>query len=820
MSLFPGLRIRWCGDVEGPSIFKKKARKRCRASASAVKARCFHMQTEGVLNRHPIPRFLLASTLVYLVFVIYGSWVPLNFSPKPLGEALEQFAALPFADQAITSATDWATNCILLIPFTFLLGYLIRLARPGIRAFLSIFMAGVAGVALAFFLEFTQLYFPPRTVSQKDLLALSLGGFIGATAQLRWGGVVGQRLDALWRSEQGKSGLLKFLHLYLLVVLLFSILPLDLTISVVEIYHKWNEGRLILVPFSGLKGGVAEVGYELGSDLLIWLPVGLLLAMERGSSPVQTAIQVGLLAMGVELAQLFVYSRVTDISDPLLAALGGGLGAYLARREQKLITFISRRSSTFWYRAWLAWALSMLMVFWYPFDFSVSPALTENAANMLTRLPFLMLYQETEFHAINEIVRKIALFLPGGLLFGAALSRSVGSTGSGLLWLLILASVIEAGQLFLPGKVADTTDVLLFSIGGWLGLRLFEAFRSVGWKSSQSTLPKPAQTETPPASLADSTIAPSIFWKHPQLIAFALLAIGFAILAKLPGVPYNIKELIAPGSGGVFSIVGISLTLLWLINGHFLAIHKLSSPFRALWLLPLWLLVHALVTWILLRLSVPLESIHDIVGSPVLDWIWEFELIGRYVALHSAITMSILGAMILTARLSRDMPMGFLPIWCLWSLLLAGPLHAVIVGHAATDNLTELMRERGSFPYFMLLISGVFFASFSGTLLARLLAFGKHLLAKLSLILVAVVSSVACLWFGSEPMILKYGKVFSAWQFLLSSNRSNYIDGPQLWLHFAVAFTGYVLLVALLQYSSWKSMISRPCNANPASKRH
>ena len=285
-------------------------------------------------------------------------------------------------------------------------------------------------------------------------------------------------------------------------------------------------------------------------------------------------------------------------------------------------------------------------------------------------------------------------------------------------------------------------------------------------------------------------------------------------------MPYNIKELIAPGTGGVWSVVGLSLTLLWLINGHFLAIRYSGTPFRVFCILPLWLLVHALVTWILLRLSVPMESIHDIVGSPVLDWVWEFELIGRYVALHSAIALPMLGALILTTRLSRGGASGRLTVWFILMLLLAGPLHAVIVGHAATDNLTELMREHGSFPYFMLLIFGVFFASLTATLLASLLVQRRHVLAKLFLIFLALFGSVACLWFGAEPMILKYGIVFSAWQFLLSSDRNHYIEGAQLWIHFAGAFAGYVFLVVLLQYVFWKSMISQPSNAKPARQRH
>lgn len=57
-------------------------------------------------------------------------------------------------------------------------------------------------------------------------------------------------------------------------------------------------------------------------------------------------------------------------------------------------------------------------------------------------------------------------------------------------------------------------------------------------------------------------------------------------------------------------------------------------------------------------------------------------------------------------------------------------------------------------------------------------------------------------------MIIKYGKVFSAWQFLLSPNRNNYIVGFQLWFRFAVAFGAYIALVAMLQYPFWKHCMS------------
>lgn len=761
--------------------------------------------------QHPTSQKAVAlATLAYLAFVIYGSWVPLNFSPLSLADALQRFLDLPFGEQAIESATDWATNGILLVPFTFLLGQGIKRWLPGAGAFASVMLAAIAGLLLAVFLEFSQIYFPPRTVSQKDILALSLGGIIGAVAQLRWGAVVEGWLEMLWRQEQGRSGLIRVLHAYLLVVLLFSILPLDLTVSVVEIYHKWAEGRLVLTPFGGSKGGIAEITYEFLSDLLLWLPVGLLLAMERRTTILGTATLVGLLAFGIEVAQLFVYSRVTDITDPLVAAMGGGLGGFLARRENRLKTLIGGLASHFWYRAWMAWAVIMLAVFWFPFDFSVTPDLPERAQGMWTRLPFLSLYQSTEFRAINEILHKIALFVPGGLLWGMASASSKNNATpqmrAGLLLMLILASLIEAGQLLLPGKFTDTTDILLCACGGWLGLRLTRFLLSKNWRLQKDTVQQTGARQAP-ATLANMAINSTAFSiKHTQIIAFAAIGISLLLIVRLPGVPYNIKELVAPGLAGFGSIACVAFALQWMINGHFLWLRSEQSARRLLLLLPFWLMGHALVSWFVLRLGVPLESIHDIVGSPVLDWAWEFEMIGRFIALHSAYNLALIGAILLAAGISGKKSKKLLGIWFIWCQPIAWILQTVIVTNAATDNLTELMREGGHFPYAALLFLGIFLASLAATLLASLATQANYRILKGALMALAATASIACLWFGSEPMIIKYGKVFSAWQFLLSPDRNHYISGPQLWLHFALAFSGYIGLVATLQYPFWKNM--------------
>lgn len=430
---------------------------------------------QGLNDRAATTRLLTTLGTIYLLFVFYGCWVPLHFQYVPLADAWQVFSALPFLDQSIASATDWATNFLLLIPLSCLWAQRFETHRHGFFVRLSVL---VACIALACFLEFSQLYFSGRTVSQKDILALSLGALAGVIVQSRWGASIEHWLGMLWQRESHQARLIRLLHVYLLVLFVFSVLPLDLTLSLVEIYHKWREGRVVLVPFSGLKGGPFDNAYETVTDLLIWVPVGLFWALERKSTLLKVAA-VGWLAAGlIECAQLFVYSRVTDVTDILLGGVGSALGGWLADRGRQTRFQLNDVPARFWGFLWILWALTILALFWFPYDFSLAEAGISELLQAATRLPFLMLFQQSELHAANEILRKIGYFLPGGMLLGLYLAAIRNRSGEYKAWsswrttvsVALVAIIVEGGQLFLPGKYADVTDALLETGGALLGL--------------------------------------------------------------------------------------------------------------------------------------------------------------------------------------------------------------------------------------------------------------------------------------------------------------------------------------------------------------
>jgi VanZ family protein len=217
--------------------------------------------------------------VLYLLFVIYGSLVPLRYVDRDWVDALDAFSHIPFLELGIQSRSDWVANFLLFVPLTFLAGMVLNRTDGVFSRLLVALALMVLAVGLAFGIEFTQLFFPQRTVSQNDILAEGLGGILGSTLHLVAGARAQVWLDGFWREQQAQDRATILLRSYLLVLLLFNVLPLDLTLSPVEIFHKWKEGRLLFVPFSGLTDGWSTGLYSVITDLLIWVPVGALWAV-------------------------------------------------------------------------------------------------------------------------------------------------------------------------------------------------------------------------------------------------------------------------------------------------------------------------------------------------------------------------------------------------------------------------------------------------------------------------------------------------------------------------------------------------------------
>jgi glycopeptide antibiotics resistance protein len=433
------------------------------------------------------PRSLLwLAALVYTAFVIYGSLVPLEFRALPWDEAVARFGAIPFLQLGIGSRADWVANLLLFIPLTFLwMGALSAGAGP-LRTALVTLTLIPAATALSVGIEFTQLFFPQRTVSQNDIYAETLGGVIGV---LVWWGAGSRFVDWLqsWQQTHARAALAERLAwVYLAGVLVYNVLPLDLTISLVEIFHQWRDGKVNLIPFGRLPDDAAYALYEIATDALIWTPLALLWRLDGTRSAWRVwGMTFGTAAL-LEFMQLFVYSRVSDVTDLFTAAAGAALGvwvgSHLAGREGPAGPRLK-------WLVWLPFVLAagwmgvLMFVFWFPFDFRTDGAFIKSRLDFVQRVPFEVYYFGTEFRAITEVLRKTLFFAPlGGLLsWGVARQPWLWRSPLFALSMLVLVgmpAIIELGQLMLPHKIVDATDWLLASMGGIAGYALFRVFNT------------------------------------------------------------------------------------------------------------------------------------------------------------------------------------------------------------------------------------------------------------------------------------------------------------------------------------------------------
>lgn len=419
--------------------------------------------------------------LGYLIFVVYGSLVPLRFHAHALTDAWEAFRDIRYLNLSIGSRADWVANILLFIPLAFFWSGTLWPARI-VRRVLTTLWIFVACLGLSLSIEFAQLFFPPRTVSLNDILAESIGAAVGVSAW--W--IFGQRLTAWlegWRSARGPLALsIRLLYLYAFVLFAYNLLPLDLTLSPVEIFHKWREGRVVLIPFSFVFSNPAEEFYGLLTDALIWVPVAFLWRLSPPTTRLTPILAVLLIAIFLEFLQLFVYSRVSDVTDIFTAGIGAGVGTWLSHRwgDQVPQGGTPKLQVWLWLCLGLLWTGLLATIFWYPFDFQTGRSFLAERLQSLHKVPFEAYYYGTEYRAATEVLHKVGFFLPLGVFFALWTTKIRHYSWRKMAgWFAIVAIGlvafgIEFGQLFLPGKNVDITDWGLETLGGILGYFLFK----------------------------------------------------------------------------------------------------------------------------------------------------------------------------------------------------------------------------------------------------------------------------------------------------------------------------------------------------------
>lgn len=451
-------------------------------SLQAGKPRPAHLREPAEDGRKPGNPGLvyLAFTVVYVAFLFYGCYVPFNFQPISLDTAWAVFTSPGYLTSARWGQADAVANIAMYIPLAFCaMG---AWTKEGRRSGWWIMAPSVVlfGAAMSLALEFGQVFLPERTASAHDVIAQAIGSVIGSGAWVAFGRPFTRFVRGLAdRKSAGKAVAVRLLYVYIAILLVMQLMPLTLTISVRRVVHKYRDGMITLWPLSDLMR-YSVLAIVLKS--LMYAPVGFLVATvtPRRKRPLLAGVIGGVaFAVLLEVAQVFVASRIATTTDLLLAAAGSALGALLA------VTLGPRARGEgvygTWWKAHGRWIMAGLTVAWVAvlliarWDRPGGPASMPVAWERLSNaagVPVLDMARHLGFlEGGVRIARELAVIATLGLFV-----RSVVGGGSRTRWLgatlvtIALAVALEAGRAFYSKYPPDLTLVLVGVVASALGV--------------------------------------------------------------------------------------------------------------------------------------------------------------------------------------------------------------------------------------------------------------------------------------------------------------------------------------------------------------
>lgn len=420
--------------------------------------------------------------VTYTVFLIYGSLIPLDFHSISLSKVWE--ILWDSSRYRYVSRSDVVANVLLYIPLAFFWQGLLWLRR-GERAHLkATFILFLVCVNLSMAIEILQIFSTSRSFDLRDIVTNSSGSVIGLLAWYWVGPWIMKRISQ-WQSVQGLTSVAgALLPLYLFVLTVYKLMPFDLTLSPWELYQKFKRGSIILIPFGHSRTPFLEQINDFTMDFFVWLVVGLIWLFSSRKPAVYTWGKAAIVVIVLEILQIFVNSRVSDITDIVCGLLGTGIGVGLGALLIDRYPIISGTPAQYLYKktwivlasfACIAWLMVILWYYLFPFKFNFDTAFLDNRFNEINTLPFWVHFNADEFNAMADFLRILLMYAPLGAVL-AFISVSIDewrlkkySMQFALMIIFSIALLVEFAQFFLPSHYPDITDVIFSVLAGVAG---------------------------------------------------------------------------------------------------------------------------------------------------------------------------------------------------------------------------------------------------------------------------------------------------------------------------------------------------------------
>lgn len=437
------------------------------------------------MNASPVPNRIAPIywwiAVGVMAFTVYGSLVPFEYRDLRLSDATAKFQKILGARLGIDSRSDFLANGLLGIPLGFFLLAALRTDRrpnPGTTAWTGIAIWPLC-VFFAASVEFSQLWFPGRTCSLSDIVAQAIGSAIGMFLWTMVGSTLtdtlkGSRHGATWQSTVGRLAIA-----YLGVLVVAQLMPFDISVNGSDLARNVRNATIIpfgelnrvdvVEPWSKVQSWLELAGlYFIGGVLLGSIPR----AKAKRRIPLGALVLLSGLILGVliETAQITIKTRSPSVTDALIGGSSLWFGWALVQLtiQQAQGDGIELEAALIYGQAW---GLLLILINWNPFQFDM--AIVSARWLTINWIPFANASERNYLYSLEQAIVKTLLFAIFGVLVVANGPLSDDTKRirlfAGAIITGLIACVLEFGQLSLPMRFVEPSDVLFALLGGWFG---------------------------------------------------------------------------------------------------------------------------------------------------------------------------------------------------------------------------------------------------------------------------------------------------------------------------------------------------------------
>lgn len=422
-------------------------------------------------------------------FAIYVSLIPFEFRFVPFGHARARFERVMFtAHVERTSRSNYLANALLFVPVGFGASGALLAGRRRSAALAAVPATLALSVAVSGTAEFLQIFVPGRIVSRADVVAQTLGCAAGIAAWMAAGRWLTAWLRAASDRQRGDR-VARALSAYAVLWVFVKLAPFDFTVDLGHLAQRYRRELIALAPGAGVS--TAQRVWDAALALLSAAPLGALGLVgwtglrARRHSPAAFAFGAAFVLLA-EAAQIFIRSHAAYATDLLWGLAGVALGVWGARyallHRQAVPVLPERAFSWTALGALLGWTGVLAAYHWQPYAFTLDSESIRRQLDGVSLIPFAGYWTGSELTTFKNVLVKIVLALPFGIIASAVLSeRTVPPAVANGVWVIVAAAVfgaIEMGQLLLPMRTPDPTDVLVSVAGAAAGLWIGRWVRS------------------------------------------------------------------------------------------------------------------------------------------------------------------------------------------------------------------------------------------------------------------------------------------------------------------------------------------------------